>query len=92
MADAHQNAYDCAVLVSNDTDLKTPLEYVKKNLKKQIGLISPRRNIHADLMKISDFQKRMSNKVLGQCQFPNTLKDFKGSFSCPPQWRQELKE
>ena len=34
--------YDCAVLISNDTDLKTPLGYIKNNFKKTVGIISPR--------------------------------------------------
>ena len=89
VADAHQNACDCAVLVSNDTDLKSPLKYVKENLEKEIGLISPRKYIHADLIKVSDFQERLTNKVLEQCQFSNTLKDSNGEFFCPPKWRQE---
>ena len=86
VADASQ--YDCAVLISNDTDLKTPLKYVKENFKKRIGIISPRRNIHIDLRDASHFQKRISNKVLEQCQFPEKMKDDKGKFFCPPKWKQ----
>ena len=86
IADASQ--YDCAVLISNDTDLKTPLRYVKKNLKKHVGIISPRRNIHIELKESSHFQKRISNKILEQCQFPEKMKDTKGEFFCPPKWKQ----
>ena len=86
VADASQ--YDCAVLISNDTDLKTPLKYVKENFKKRIGIISPRRNIHIDLRDASHFQKRISNKVLEQCQFPEKMRDAKGEFFCPPKWKQ----
>ena len=86
IADAPQ--YDCAVLISNDTDLKTPLRYVKENFKKRIGIISPRRNIHIDLRDASHFQKRISNKVLEQCQFPERMRDTKGEFFCPPKWKQ----
>ena len=87
VADAYENNYDCAVLISNDTDLKTPLRYVKKRLKKEIGIISPRRNIHSELMKISNFQKRISNKILKECQFPEKMNDHKGEFFCPSKWR-----
>ena len=86
VADASQ--YDCAVLVSNDTDLKTPLKYVKENLKKSIGIISPRREIHKELLDASNFQKRISNEALKQCQFPEKMKDDKGSFFCPPKWKK----
>ena len=80
--------YDCAVLISNDTDLKTPLRYVKKNLKKIVGVISPSRNIHIELKSVSSFQKRISNRVLKQCQFPEKMKDDKGEFFRPPKWKQ----
>ena len=87
VADAFKNEFECAVLISNDTDLKTPLKYIKENFKKQIGIISPRRNIHIELKNASHFQKRISNKTLEQCQFPETMKDAKGDFFCPPKWR-----
>ena len=86
VADAPQ--YDCAVLISNDTDLKTPLKYVKENLKKRIGIISPRRKIHRELENISHFQKRISNKILKKCQFPEKMQDAKGEFFCPSKWKQ----
>ena len=80
--------YDCAVLISNDTDLKTPLKYVKEELGKNVGIVSPRRNIHIELRNVSHFQKRISNKVLEQCQFPERMKDVKGEFFCPPKWKR----
>ena len=88
VSDAFKDEFDCAVLVSNDTDLKTPLKYVKENFKKHIGIISPRRNIHIELKEVSHFQKRISNNVLKQCQFPEKMKDDKGEFFCPPKWKQ----
>ena len=36
--DGYDNKYDCAVLISNDTDLKTPLSRIKRKLKKQLVL------------------------------------------------------
>ena len=86
VADAPQ--YDCAILISNDTDLKTPLKYVKENFKKNVGIISPRRNIHLELREASNFQKRISNNILEQCQFPEKMRDAKGEFFCPPKWKQ----
>ena len=90
ISDAYENEYDCAVLMSNDTDLKTPLRYVKKKLKKQVGIISPRRNIHIELINICDFRKAITNKVLEQCQFPEKMKDAKGELFCPPKWKQKF--
>ena len=85
---ANSPQYDCAILVSNDMDLKTPLKYVKENFKKSVGIISPRRNIHIELRDASSFQKRISNRVLKQCQFPEKMRDAKGEFFCSPKWKQ----
>ena len=84
--DAYENKYDCAVLISNDTDLKAPLEAIK-DCKKLIGIISPVRNMHKDLKLISNFQKRISNNILGKSQFSKRLKDNKGKFYCPQEWQ-----
>ena len=73
-------------MLSNDTDLKTPLKVVKHKLGKQIGIISPIRKIHEDLKNISDFKKAITNEILSRCQFPIEMKDSKGSFFCPPEW------
>ena len=87
IADAYEKEYECLVLMSNDTDLKTSLKLVKKRLNKQVGIISPRRNIHIELIKICDFRKAITNRVLGQCQFPEIMKDAKGEFFCPTKWK-----
>ena len=84
--------YNCAVLISNDTDLKTPLKYIKEELGKNVGIVSPRRNIHIELRNVSHFQKRISNKILEQCQFPERMKDVKGEFFCPPKWKQSFQK
>ena len=39
--DAWQNAYDCAVIVSNDSDLAESLRLVKVQHRKLIGLVTP---------------------------------------------------
>ena len=54
-----------------------PLICIKQRLKKQVGIISPRRNIHIELINICDFRKAITNKVLEQCQFLERMKDEK---------------
>ena len=41
LIDAVEDLYDCAVVISNDSDLFTPMEMVKKKYKKHLRLISP---------------------------------------------------
>ena len=88
VADAYQNKYDCAVLISNDADLTPPLLHIKHKLKKLVIVISPYKEINAELKKSSHFYKAISTKVLEQCQFPEQMQDTKGEFFCPPKWKQ----
>ena len=89
VSDAYKNHYDCAVLISNDTDLTPPLLYVKYELKKLVIVISPYEDIHADLKKSSHFYKTISLHTLEQCQFPENMADAKGPFFCPPKWKPQ---
>lgn len=86
VADAYQDKYKYAVLLSNDTDLKTPLEHIK-SLERKIGLITPLRKAHDSLKNICHFHKHISNNTLKKCQFPEILKDDKGEFSRPKEWQ-----
>ena len=50
--DGYDDQYECAVLISNDTDLKTPLSRIKRKLKKTVGVISPYKRTHNRFTKI----------------------------------------
>ena len=72
--DAWLNKYDCAVIVSNDSDLAEAINLVKQHHKKLIGLILPP-NCHPSksLMKICDFTKSIRNTTLASSQLPNPI-------------------
>lgn len=72
--DAWLNLYDCAVIVSNDSDLAESLKLVKAEHKKKIGLITPGK-IHPsrELLKYSDFTKRVRKGVLAASQLPDPI-------------------
>jgi len=87
LTDAFKNKYDCAVVLSNDSDLFTPMRMVKKEFKKRIGLITPNKHPSRHLMKVADFVKPIRSKaLLKACQFPETLEDKRGIFKKPPSW------
>ncbi|MEE8480160.1 MAG: NYN domain-containing protein [Desulfobacterales bacterium] len=72
--DAWLDLYDCAVIVSNDSDLSESLRLVKELHKKKIGLITPG-IIHPsrELLKYSDFTKRVRKGVLAASQLPDPI-------------------
>ena len=74
--DAWLNKYDCAVIISNDSDLAESINLVRKYHKKKIGLILPPKcHPSRTLMKIVDFVKGIRNNTLIKAQLPNPIPD-----------------
>ena len=72
--DAWLNLYDCAVIVSNDSDLSESFKLVKVHHKKKIGLITPgSRHPSKELMKYADFVKRVRKGILAASQLPDPI-------------------
>ncbi|MCI0400805.1 MAG: NYN domain-containing protein [Gammaproteobacteria bacterium] len=75
--DAWLDAYDCAVIVSNDSDLAESLRLVKKQHKKLIGLITPgakkMRKTSRQLRQYADFVKPIRTWALKSSQLPNPI-------------------
>jgi uncharacterized LabA/DUF88 family protein len=72
--DAWLDNYDCAVIVSNDSDLAESLRLVKEQHKKTIGLLIPwKHHPSKELMKYADFTKRIRRKVLSMSQLPDPI-------------------
>ena len=81
LADSAQENIDCVALLSNDTDLVLPLKMAKERFNKKICLISPK-HTHADLEKEADFNRRITNRDITACQFP----DIVGRVHRPRNW------
>jgi uncharacterized LabA/DUF88 family protein len=73
--DAWLNQYDCAIVVSNDSDLAESMKLVKEyHSGKVLGLIMPGKGHPSkELMKHSDFVKRIRTGVLKASQLPNPI-------------------
>jgi hypothetical protein len=85
--DAWQNAYDCAVIVSNDSDLAESLSLVKAQHKKLIGLVTPgapARKTSQELSRHADFVKPIRTWMLRDSQLPNPIPGT--TIHKPPTW------
>lgn len=74
--DAWLDSYDCAVIVSNDSDLADSLRLVKEQHKKVIGLVTPgapTRKTSRQLEKYADFVKPIRTWALKESQLPNQI-------------------
>lgn len=73
--DAWLDAFDCALIVSNDSDLAEAMRLVRQqNPHKKLGLVFPRRERGGQpsyqLSKHAHFVLRLSERVLAACQMP----------------------
>ena len=74
--DAWLDKYDCAVIVSNDSDLAESLRLIKEQHKKIVGLfVCWKHHPSRELMRYADFTKRIRRKVLSISQLPNPFTD-----------------
>ena len=87
--DAWLNKYDCAIVVTNDSDMTEALKLVKHHFpEKQIGLIPPRglsKRHTNELKKNADFTKDIKPKHLRKSQFPDPVHSPDGKCYYKPQ-------
>ena len=86
LVDAFENKYKGAVIVSNDSDLFTPMQMIKTKYKKKLFLISPYKRKSAKLCQIADYITGIKKVHLQNSQFPEKLRDERGEFQKPSFW------
>ncbi len=86
LLDGLNDEYDCAVLITGDSDLKQAAHAIRNDLKKSVGVINPRSGKAAELQEQSDFYKTVRTKVLASNQLPSELKDSIGVIRKPAEW------
>jgi hypothetical protein len=86
LVDAFRNDFEAAVVVSNDSDLLTPIKAVRRDFHKTVGVLNPQRYPCVPLYRESDFFKKIRPSALKRSQFPAALRDSKGAFRKPSEW------
>ena len=72
--DGWLDAYDCAVVVSNDSDIAESMRLVKDQHGKRIGLITPgTRSPSRQLLAHADFARRIRSNALRRSQLPDPI-------------------
>lgn len=93
IADGFRARYDLAVVISNDSDLKMPVEFVRDAFN-PVGIINPhgdrRRSFALSPHNLPEgsFYQRIKPKKLRQCQLPLELEDEEGAIQCPTGWSE----
>ncbi len=86
LCDGFANAYELAVIISNDSDLCLPIEVVRTDLKLQVGVLNPTQGFSGALYKRATFYKKVPEQLLAASQFPPMLADAQGPISKPSNW------
>ena len=72
--DGWLDAYDCAVVVSNDSDLAEAMRLVRQEHAKRIGLVTPgARRASQQLMVHADFVRQIRPGALRRSQLPDPI-------------------
>jgi uncharacterized LabA/DUF88 family protein len=86
LVDGFTNAYDVAVVISNDSDLVAPIRAVRTKLHKTVGIINPHQRQSVELRKCASFIKEVRTWTLAQSLLPAVLHDVNGEFHKPASW------
>jgi uncharacterized LabA/DUF88 family protein len=86
LRDGFQDLFDVAVVITNDSDLTTPIQMVRDDLHKKVGIINPHQRASFQLRNNCDFMKQIRTGVLKNNLFPDSMTDADGTFTKPKGW------
>ena len=80
--------YQQAVVVSNDSDLASPIRYVSHDLELRVVVVNPdaRTSTHNDLVESATYVRRIWKSHLRKSQLPPTVTDEHGVITKPAGW------
>ena len=89
LRDCFRNDFDEAAVISNDSDLTTPIEIVVKDFGKPVKVVNPHRKkyLSHELKGVaSSCFYSINMSVYRDSQFPPAMTDSNGTFSKPVTW------
>jgi uncharacterized LabA/DUF88 family protein len=84
--DAFKGNFECAAVISKDSDLLEPIRIIRQELGLSVGLLNPGKRLSLALVPHADFIKPIRRGVLMASQFPDELQDANGKFRKPASW------
>lgn len=89
LLDAFRGECEASIVISNDSDLMTPIYIARKELGLRVGCLIPchaPRRPSVELRKAASFYQIISDASLATSQFAPTLTDANGTFTKPASW------
>lgn len=89
MMDAYERKFDVAIVISNDSDLAEPIKIVNNMPNLTVRLLNPQKKTNIKLQEAVDGNIKMIRQwALKNSQFLDDLKDVKGDFHKPEDWKK----
>lgn len=85
LMDAYERDFDVAVVITDDSDLAEPINIVRRRLKHNVTVLSPRGKSRTLSMAATKFWQ-ITAANLAASQFPPTLTDANGTITKPATW------
>jgi len=86
LLDAAKGDCDVAVIVSNDSDLKEPIELAQSEFGIKVGVVNPHPPKKRSLVLKPTFFKQLRTNALKRSQFANSIHDSLGTIQKPSAW------
>jgi uncharacterized LabA/DUF88 family protein len=86
LLDAFRHDCDVAVVISNDSDLKLPIEVAQHELGLRFGVVNPHPSARRSQALRPTFFKQIRPSALADCQFRPVLRDAQGEIRKPKSW------
>lgn len=86
LLDAFREDCEVAVVVSNDADLKTPIDLAIHELGIRVGVLNPHRPEKRSFDLRPTFIKQLRQGPIAASQFPPELRDASGEIRKPKSW------
>jgi hypothetical protein len=86
LLDGFKRDCEVAVVISNDSDLKLPIELAERELGLRIGVVNPHPPARRSRALEPTFFKQLRVSTLAACQFPSMLSDARGEIHKPDRW------
>jgi len=81
---AHRGAFEAALVVSNDGDLRRAIEVARFDLDRRIGILNPHPGCQSrELARVSSFQRTIRRNDLIRNRLPDELRDANGVIRRP---------
>jgi len=88
LIDGFQNKYDVAAVITNDSDLKLPIEMARTVLRKTVGIICPHERPSKELQRSASFFKTIKTQTYVECQYPDKIVLDGRALRKPEAWKK----